>query len=152
MLFTWYCWMCLTQHMPGGVRGMNIRSSTVVGLSLVVLLGFTRCVESGVSSLRSTTTTSRSNEGRRSQFVPSAKDALVSVYLDTGGPQWHHQNGWLSSLSVCTWQGVQCDSTGTNVMYDLACDAWLGVFCGDCLRLPLCACVLRSTGYVCAAR
>jgi hypothetical protein len=37
--------------------------------------------------------------------------ALVVLYYSTNGDKWNDNTGWLSSLSVCAWNGVSCSST-----------------------------------------
>ncbi|MEM1126450.1 MAG: Ig-like domain-containing protein [Bacteroidota bacterium] len=40
-------------------------------------------------------------------------EALVDLYMDTQGPDWAANNGWLSDPDPCMWDGVDCGSFGT---------------------------------------
>ena len=40
------------------------------------------------------------------------RDALVALYNATGGPDWTHNDNWLSDESLDDWYGVVADSTG----------------------------------------
>src|SRR5512132_388215 len=49
--------------------------------------------------------------------IPSSqRDALISIYNSTAGTSWKNNAGWLGAAgSECSWHGVQCDETQTNV-------------------------------------
>mgnify|MGYP001098930317 CR=1 FL=1 len=38
------------------------------------------------------------------------KLALECIYKTMNGPHWRWSYGWMSKVSVCTWDGVKCDS------------------------------------------
>ncbi len=38
--------------------------------------------------------------------------ALEDFFLATGGANWTNNYGWLTSLDMCTWTGIQCDTNG----------------------------------------
>src|SRR3954466_1197325 len=40
--------------------------------------------------------------------------ALVAFYNSTGGPNWDNQEGWLNTISPCSWFGITCDSGATS--------------------------------------
>jgi Leucine-rich repeat (LRR) protein/Zn-dependent metalloprotease len=41
--------------------------------------------------------------------LPAAEcTALTALHQSTNGPGWKNQDGWLSSLTPCTWYGVSC--------------------------------------------
>ncbi len=54
---------------------------------------------------------------RELQFAPQIRDVLATIYINTGGPTWFRQNGWLSSLHPCDWEGIMCNYNNTEVMY-----------------------------------
>jgi len=35
--------------------------------------------------------------------------ALLTLYEQTGGPDWRSQKGWLTDAPVCEWYGVTCE-------------------------------------------
>src|SRR5687768_579906 len=52
--------------------------------------------------------------------IPSAeRAALVDLYQSTNGAGWDENAKWLSNEPECTWYGVTCDETQSNVI-DLA--------------------------------
>ncbi len=56
--------------------------------------------------------------------APEQKAALVELFRATGGPEWHHRTAWtrtagFSDPCLDTWFGVQCDTTMTNITYDV---------------------------------
>ncbi len=50
--------------------------------------------------------------------IPAAeRNALVSLYNETGGASWTNSEGWLGAAgSECQWFGVTCDSGETTVL------------------------------------
>ena len=40
------------------------------------------------------------------------RDALVALYNATGGPDWTHNDNWLSDESLADWYGIDADSEG----------------------------------------
>jgi Leucine-rich repeat (LRR) protein len=47
----------------------------------------------------------------------SERDALVAVYQSTNGPAWTDRTNWLGAVGTeCTWYGVSCDETQSNVI------------------------------------
>ena len=40
------------------------------------------------------------------------RDVLVSLYNETGGPEWRGQRNWLSERSLNTWEGIVTDEEG----------------------------------------
>jgi len=49
--------------------------------------------------------------------IPSSeREALVAIYQSTNGAQWTDKTKWLSNESACTWAGVQCNETESNVI------------------------------------
>lgn len=52
-----------------------------------------------------------------SAAIPSSeRAALVDLYQSTNGANWDQNEKWLSSESECTWYGVTCDETQSNVV------------------------------------
>ncbi len=37
-------------------------------------------------------------------------EALVALYSDTSGKGWTHQDGWLETVTPCSWFGVTCEA------------------------------------------
>ena len=47
----------------------------------------------------------------------SSREALVRLYNATYGESWTDSSNWLnSSSSICTWYGVTCDASGTELV------------------------------------
>ena len=44
-------------------------------------------------------------------------EVLVSLYNNTNGPGWAHQDGWLSSNTPCSWYGVTCEGGHVQELY-----------------------------------
>ncbi len=47
------------------------------------------------------------------------REALVALYLATGGPNWKHRRNWLSSAEIGDWYGVTADADGRVIALDL---------------------------------
>lgn len=47
--------------------------------------------------------------------LASERAALMEFYNTTGGSGWPKQAGWGTGASICTWEGVICDSENTTV-------------------------------------
>lgn len=49
--------------------------------------------------------------------IPQAEhDALVALYQSTNGDSWTSHSGWLGAAGTeCSWQGISCDPTQSNV-------------------------------------
>jgi Leucine-rich repeat (LRR) protein len=48
----------------------------------------------------------------------SERDALIAVYESTNGPGWTDRTNWLGAGGTeCTWFGVTCDESQSNVIY-----------------------------------
>ena len=48
---------------------------------------------------------------------PLQFQALHDLYSSTNGPNWKKNAGWTGNAStVCAWDGVGCDETGTVVV------------------------------------
>jgi hypothetical protein len=47
------------------------------------------------------------------------KLALENMYKTMNGPHWKYSYGWMSKVSVCTWDGVKCDSDSRVVDLNL---------------------------------
>ena len=41
-------------------------------------------------------------------------DILRSLYQECGGEDWSHDDGWMSSDSICSWYGVTCVDNGSE--------------------------------------
>ena len=41
-------------------------------------------------------------------FNSKERHALIALYQATGGKSWLYQKNWLSSQSLCHWEGVMC--------------------------------------------
>jgi Leucine-rich repeat (LRR) protein len=47
----------------------------------------------------------------------SERDALIAIYQSTNGPAWTNGTNWLGAVGTeCTWYGVGCDETQSNVI------------------------------------
>ena len=47
----------------------------------------------------------------------SEREALIAIYQSTNGPAWTNRTNWLDAAGTeCTWYGVECDETGSNVI------------------------------------
>ena len=47
----------------------------------------------------------------------SERDALIAFYQSTNGPAWTDRTNWLGAVGTeCTWFGVTCDETQSNVV------------------------------------
>ena len=54
--------------------------------------------------------------GASAAIPQSQRDALIAVYNATGGPSWTDKTNWLGAPGTeCTWYGVECDDTQSNV-------------------------------------
>src|SRR5688572_16878837 len=52
-----------------------------------------------------------------SAAIPSAeRSALIDIFESTNGANWTDKTRWLSNESECTWYGVYCDETQSNVV------------------------------------
>ncbi|HEU4888684.1 MAG TPA: fibronectin type III domain-containing protein, partial [Thermoanaerobaculia bacterium] len=53
-----------------------------------------------------------------SAAIPSSeREALIALYQSTNGPGWADKTNWLGAAGTeCTWFGVSCDETGSNVI------------------------------------
>ncbi|MFL6248588.1 MAG: fibronectin type III domain-containing protein [Thermoanaerobaculia bacterium] len=53
-----------------------------------------------------------------SAAIPSSeRDALIAIYDSTNGPAWADRTNWLGAAGTeCTWHGVGCDETQSNVI------------------------------------
>lgn len=50
--------------------------------------------------------------------IPLAEcEALVALYHDTNGPGWTDRDGWLITLSPCSWHGVACSGGHVTRLY-----------------------------------
>ena len=48
----------------------------------------------------------------------SERDALIAIHQSTNGPAWTDRTNWLGAVGTeCTWHGVSCDETQSNVIY-----------------------------------
>ena len=48
--------------------------------------------------------------------IPAAEcAALVALYNRTNGAGWSNHTGWLEANTPCSWYGVSCEDSGTNV-------------------------------------
>ncbi|CAJ1936259.1 unnamed protein product [Cylindrotheca closterium] len=41
--------------------------------------------------------------------------ALASIYYQLGGASWTRSDNWLSSESICNWEGVDCEIGGSEI-------------------------------------
>ena len=46
----------------------------------------------------------------------SEQQALIDIYNTTNGDNWVNKQNWLTNSDACTWHGITCDSTKTNVL------------------------------------
>ncbi len=47
----------------------------------------------------------------------SERDALIAFYQSTNGPAWTDRTNWLGATGTeCTWRGVECEETQSNVI------------------------------------
>src|SRR5688572_5220359 len=56
--------------------------------------------------------------GSASAAIPAAeRDALVAFYQSTNGAAWTDHTNWLGATGTeCTWHGVECEETQSNVI------------------------------------
>lgn len=53
-----------------------------------------------------------------SAAIPSTeRTALADLHQSTNGANWSNRTNWLTSAPECTWFGVVCDETQSNVIY-----------------------------------
>ena len=45
----------------------------------------------------------------------SEKQALIDLYVATGGAHWEQNDNWLVTADPCTWIGVGCAGISANV-------------------------------------
>ena len=51
------------------------------------------------------------------QVPATERTALVNLYNNTNGSNWNDRTNWLGSAGTeCTWSGVTCDNTSSNVI------------------------------------
>jgi hypothetical protein len=50
----------------------------------------------------------------------SRREALIAFYNSTGGLNWIHQSGWLTSSDECTWSGITCNNDGVLIGINLS--------------------------------
>lgn len=52
-----------------------------------------------------------------SAAIPSSeREALIALYQSTNGPGWTNNTNWLGAAGTeCTWYGIDCDETQSNV-------------------------------------
>jgi hypothetical protein len=50
-------------------------------------------------------------------YIPASERAvLIDLYNSTNGANWNDNTGWLGAVGTeCSWYGVSCDATGSNV-------------------------------------
>jgi Leucine rich repeat N-terminal domain len=50
---------------------------------------------------------------------PTERTTLLALYAATDGANWYHNDGWNSAVAgtECSWYGVTCASSGTNVTF-----------------------------------
>lgn len=54
--------------------------------------------------------------GVHASYFETQSSGLEALFTATGGEQWIYSTGWRdSSLGICDWYGVSCDSSGQNV-------------------------------------
>lgn len=58
-----------------------------------------------------------------SEIPQSECEALVALYNSTNGPGWSSNTGWLTTTTLCSWEGVTCHDGHVSEL-DLV-DHWL---------------------------
>jgi Leucine-rich repeat (LRR) protein len=55
----------------------------------------------------------------KDSIASSERDVLVELFKSMNGSGWEYNYGWLTSLPVCSWFGVICNSNGSVVQLNL---------------------------------
>ncbi len=73
------------------------------------------------------TATAESADSATATATPAAsispsvdREALLALYLATGGPNWKHRGNWLSSSEIGDWYGVTADADGRVIALELS--------------------------------
>jgi len=69
--------------------------------------------------------------------VVDERDVLVKFYQTCGGNQWNEDRNWLSSSSICEWEGIRCaDDEDTVEGIDLGANNIVGIPPTELYALP----------------
>jgi len=68
--------------------------------------------------------------------VETQQDVLLSLFNSMGGANWTNNSGWGGSDSICTWNGVVCDSNNNVISINLGGNNLVGAIPADIGNLP----------------
>ena len=68
--------------------------------------------------------------------VMTERQTLEILYKDCGGPEWTHQENWISTANFCEWYGIACDNAKSIVSIVLGANNMQGTIPRQVFLLP----------------
>jgi Leucine-rich repeat (LRR) protein len=55
-----------------------------------------------------------------SNYIPTEQEILEDVYIKMNGPNWIQSTFWMTSKSLCEWEGVECNDESRVIALNLS--------------------------------